>query len=107
MFKHIRTVVVVTALVAPMAVLSTASAQTSQNRQSGGTQGHDMSTMDMNQMMDHCRQMQGMDRARMNADTKKMAAQCDQMMKAHGGQSGTSGAQSGARSGTTAKQPQR
>jgi len=105
MLKLVRTVVVVIALVAPVAVLSTASAQTSQNRQSGGTQGHNMSTMDMNQMMEHCRQIQGMDRARMNADTKKMAAQCDQMMKAHGGQFGSSGAQSGTRGGTTSKQP--
>lgn len=50
--------------------------------------GHDMSGRNMQQMMDHCRQMQGMDPGAMNADMKRMARQCEQMMRSHGSASG-------------------
>ena len=56
--------------------------------------------MDMNQMMEHCRQMQGMNRANMSADMKEMAKQCDEMAKSHGHSSGPSGS-------TTGQQPRR
>ena len=82
-------------LIAGMALSPVAFAQTQsgQRSPSGGTgssgasgahSGHDMSKMNMQQMMEHCHQMQGMNRATMNADAKRMADQCDQMMKSHG-----------------------
>jgi hypothetical protein len=101
--KLFRTSALVAALLFPMAIAPSASAQNpSQNRSGGsGTQGHDMSKMDMNQMMAHCRQMQGANTATMNPEMRQMAAQCDQMMKAHGGQSGSAG------QGGGGSQPQR
>ena len=67
---------------------------------SGGHSGHDMSTMSMQQMMEHCHQMQGMNRATMNADAKRMADQCDQMMKSHGQHSSGQGAAGSAAGGS-------
>jgi hypothetical protein len=55
-------------------------------------QAHDpqsMQNMNMDQMMEHCRQMQGMDRSRMSPDMQQMMQQCDAMMRAHGGGSAT------------------
>lgn len=53
---------------------------------SGGTEEmQGMQGMNMEQMMQHCREMQGMDRTQMSADMQRMMQQCDEMMKAHGG----------------------
>jgi hypothetical protein len=81
------------ATVALMGTLATAAcAQQGQRGGSGSapasTQGHDMGTMQgmsMEQQMEHCRQMQGMDRAQMDAEAQRMMEQCDAMMRAHGG----------------------
>jgi hypothetical protein len=58
---------------------------------SGGStspQAHDpqsMRNMNMDQMMEHCRQMQGMDRSRMTPDMQQMLQQCEAMLRSHGG----------------------
>jgi hypothetical protein len=55
---------------------------------SSSPQTHDpqsMQGMDMDQMMEHCRQMQAMDRSRMSPDTQQMMQQCEAMMRSHGG----------------------
>lgn len=44
-----------------------------------------MQGMSMEQMMAHCRQMQGMDHSRMGPDMQRMMQQCDAMMRSHGG----------------------
>jgi len=46
---------------------------------------HTVLNMNMVQMMEHCRQMQVMDRARMTSDMEQMLQQCDAMLRAHGG----------------------
>jgi hypothetical protein len=59
---------------------------------SSSPQAHDpqsMQGMDMDQMMEHCRQMQGMDRSRMSPDMQQMMQQCEAMMRSHGGGSAT------------------
>jgi hypothetical protein len=49
----------------------------------GNMQG--MQDMNMEQMMQHCREMQGMDRSQMTPDMQRMVQQCDKMMEMHGG----------------------
>lgn len=44
-----------------------------------------MQGMNMDQMMAHCRQMQGMDHSQMGPDMQRMMQQCDAMMRSHGG----------------------
>jgi cytochrome c556 len=44
----------------------------------------DMQNMNMDQMMAHCRQVQGMDRSQMSRDMQRMMQQCDAMMRSHG-----------------------
>lgn len=75
-----------TMLTAPLLVGSAAFAQQKQTNSPGVGAGG--SQMNMTQMMEHCRQMQGMDRSKMQPDMKQMATQCDQMMRAHQGQTG-------------------
>lgn len=43
-----------------------------------------MQNMNMGQMMEHCRQMQGMDHSQMSPDMQQMMQQCDAMMRSHG-----------------------
>ena len=55
---------------------------------SSSPQTHDpqsMQGMNMEQMMEHCRQMQGMDRSRLSPDMQQMMQQCEAMMRSHGG----------------------
>lgn len=57
---------------------------------SSSPQAHDpqsMQGMSMDQMMAHCRQMQGMDHSRMTPDMQRMMQRCDAMMRSHGGES--------------------
>jgi hypothetical protein len=59
---------------------------------SSSPQMHDpqsMQGMDMEQMMEHCRQMQAMDRSQMGPDMQQMMQQCEAMMRSHGGGSAT------------------
>ena len=51
---------------------------------SSSTHAQQMQGMNMDQMMQHCRDMQGMDRSQMSADMQRMMQQCDDMMKMHG-----------------------
>lgn len=48
-----------------------------------------MQNMNMDQMMEHCRQMQAMDQSQMTPDMQRMMQQCDAMMRSHGGGSAT------------------
>ena len=56
----------------------------------GGHQGHDMSGMNLQQMMAHCAQMRQQMRpgAAMSPDMQAMMAQCDQMSQQQGTASG-------------------
>ncbi len=42
-----------------------------------------MQNKNMDQMMEHCRQMQGMDHSRMSPDMQRMMQQCDAVMRSH------------------------
>ena len=44
-----------------------------------------MHGMSMDQQMEHCRQLQGMDPAQLSAEAKQMLQECEAMMRAHGG----------------------
>lgn len=48
-------------------------------------EGQGMQGMSMDQQMEHCRQMQGMDPSQLSAEARQMVQACEAMMDAHGG----------------------